>query len=270
MAPATRTTTTSTALTTAERAFELLTCEPAPLEFDARPVPGLPDTTMPLNELRTLLLHERHESDTTDVLWRHLAQRARESGPAWVIGAIGVALPALTHLAAKISRGNARHADDVDSEVLAAFLQALRTADLAPPRLWLRLCWAAWRAGAAVVRADEGDELPLDLPSGSRSPRMPYGHPDLLLGRAAAAGLITNEAAQLISATRFGDALIEHLAVEKGVTAPVLRMRRRRAERIVAAAVTRGELSSPAARHDHRAAPASPGTSYPRRRSLQP
>ncbi|MDG4838359.1 hypothetical protein O7631_17710 [Micromonospora sp. WMMD967] len=245
MATTTRTRTANTALTTAEKAFELLTCEPAPLVFDARPVPGLPDTTLPLDELRKLLMFERYDSDTTDELWRQLAHHAREWGPAWVVGAIGVALPALTHLAAKISRGHARHADDVDSEVLAGFLQSLRKADLAPPRLWLRLCWAAWRAGAAIVRTPNSEELPLDLSTGSRSPTMPYGHPDLLLGRAAAAGLITTEAAELISATRFGDALIEHLAAEKGVTGPVLRMRRRRAERIVASAVTRGDLSGP-------------------------
>ncbi|GIJ12743.1 hypothetical protein ACFFMR_14390 [Micromonospora andamanensis] len=245
MATISRTRTTDTALTTAEKAFELLTCEPAPLVFDARPVPGLPDTTMPLNKLRQLLIFELYDSTTTDELWRQLAQHAREWGPAWVVGAIGVALPALTHLAAKISRGCARHADDVDSEVLAGFLHALRTADLAPPRLWLRLCWAAYRAGVAVVKADDSEELPPDLSSGSRSPRMPYGHPDLLLGRAAATGMITTEAAELISATRFGDALIEHLAAEQGVTASALRMRRRRAERIVATAITRGDLSGP-------------------------
>lgn len=214
--------------------------------FDARPVPGLPDATMPLDALRKLLVFERYDSDTTNELWRQLARHAREWGPAWVVGAIGVALPALTHLAAKISRGYARHADDVDSEVLAGFLHALRTTDLAPPRLWLRLCWAAWRAGAAVVKADDGEELPLDLSTGSRLPQMPYGHPDLLLGRAVAAGLIPADAAEVISATRFGDALIEHLAAERGVTASVLRMRRRRAERVVAAAVTRGDLSGAA------------------------
>lgn len=244
MAPTTRTRTADTALTTVEKAFELLTCEPAPLVFDARPIPGLPDTRMPLDELRKLLLYGRYDSDVTDEVWRQLALHARRRGAAWVVGAIGVALPALTRLAARISRGYARHADDVDSEVLAGFLHALRTADLAPPRLWLRLCWAAWRAGAAV-KADDGEELPLHLPSGSRSPRMPYGHPDLLLGRAAAAGLITADAAELISATRFGDALIEQLAAEQGVTGSVLRMRRRRAERVVAAAVTRGDLSGP-------------------------
>ncbi|GAB3864228.1 hypothetical protein GCM10029963_74300 [Micromonospora andamanensis] len=245
MATISRTRTADTALTTAEKAFELLTCEPAPLVFDARPVPGLPDTTMPLDKLRQLLMLERYDSTTTDELWLQLAHHAREWGPAWVVGAIGVALPALTHLAAKISRGAARHADDVDSEVLAGFLHALRTADLGPPRLWLRLCWAAFRAGIAVVKADDSEELPPDLPNGSRSPRMPYGHPDLLLGRAAAIGLITTEAAELISATRFGDALIEHLAAEQGVTASALRMRRRRAERIVATAITRGDLSGP-------------------------
>ncbi|WP_285796151.1 hypothetical protein [Micromonospora sp. NBRC 107095] len=245
MATTSRVRTTDTALTTAETAFAFLTYEPAPLAFDARPVPGLPDTTIPLDELRTLLKCERYDSDTTDELWRQLAHHAREWGPAWVVGAIGIALPALTHLAAKISRGRARHADDVDSEVLAGFLHALRTADLTPPRLWLRLCWAAWRAGVTVIKADDGEELPLNLPSGSRSPKMPYGHPDLLLGRAATAGLITTDAAELISATRFGDALIEHLAAERGVAASALRMRRRRAERIVAAAVTRGDLSTP-------------------------
>ncbi|MFI1997079.1 hypothetical protein, partial [Actinoplanes sp. NPDC020271] len=219
MATTTRSSTADTALTSAEKAFELLTCEPAPLVFDARPVPGLPDTTMPLDRLRTLLMYERYDSDTTDVLWRQLARHARDWGPAWVVGAIGVALPALTHLAAKISAGRPRLADDVDSEVLAGFLEALRTTDLDRSRLWLRMCWAAWRAGAAVVKDQEGEELPLDLTTGSRTPRMPYGHPDLLLGRAAAAGLISDEAAELISATRFGDALIEQLAAEQGTTA---------------------------------------------------
>jgi hypothetical protein len=238
-------TNTSSALTAAETAFGFLTCQPAPLALDARPVPGLPDQTMPLDELRDLLLAQPYDSDTTDALWRQLAHHARNWGPAWVVGAVGVALPGLTRMAAKITRGYPRHADDVDSEMLAGFLLALREAPLEPPRLWLRLCWAAWRAGAAVVKGEDAEELPLDMTTGSRTPSRPYGHPDLLLGRAAAAGLISAEAADLISATRLGDALIEQLAAEQGVSAPVLRMRRRRAERIVAAAVQRGDLSGP-------------------------
>ncbi len=127
MGTTTWTRTADTALTTAEKAFRVLTCAPAPLVFDARPVPGLPDTGLPLDHLRMLLMCQRYDSDTTDVLWRQLASHAREWGPAWTVGAIGVALPALTQVAAKISRGRARLADDVDSEVLAAYLHALRT-----------------------------------------------------------------------------------------------------------------------------------------------
>lgn len=236
----------TSALAQAEQAFALLICEPAPLSFDARPVPGLPDKTMPLDALRTMMLFERPDSDTIDATWRQLALHAREWGPAWVVGAVGVALPALTHFAAKFSRGYPRHAEDIDSEILTEFLRALKTADLDRPRLWYRLTWAAYRGGEAVIKKiRDTEELPLDLSSGSRTPKKPYGHPDLLLGRAAAAGLITSEAAELISATRFGDTLIEQLAAEKGVSASVLRMRRRRAERAVAAAVVRGDLSGP-------------------------
>jgi hypothetical protein len=41
----------TSSLSVAETAFALLTCRPAPLIFDARPIPGLPDRTLPLDEL---------------------------------------------------------------------------------------------------------------------------------------------------------------------------------------------------------------------------
>ena len=234
---------TSSALSAAETAFSLLTCQPAPLAFDARPIPGLPDRTLPLDELRELLVCRRFDADTTDALWRQLAVQARDWGPAWVVGAVGVALPGLTGMAAQISRGHRGDADDIDAELLTGFLHALRTADLHRPRLWLRLCWAAWRAGTSAVSRHDTEELPPELPTGSRTPTRPYGHPDLILGRAAAAGIITAEQAELIGATRLGGTLVEQLAAEQGVSGPVLRMRRRRAELQLAAALQRGEVS---------------------------
>lgn len=237
-------TTAMSALTCAETAFGMLTCEPAPLVFDARPVPGLPDRTMPLDELRRLLVGSPHHVETTDALWRQLAHHARDWGPAWVVGAVGVALPGLTRMAVRITRAHPGHADDVDSELLAGFLCALKQAPLEPPRVWLRLCWSAWRAGVSVVNAEPTEQLPADLPTGSRSPALPYGHPELILGRAVAAGVVTAEQAQLIADTRFGDTLIEQLATELGVPAPALRMRRRRAELRVANAVRAGSLAA--------------------------
>jgi hypothetical protein len=234
-----------TALTVAEQAFGLLVCQPAPLAFDGRPIAGLPDRHLPLDELRELLLASKVDPDTSDAVWRQLAHQAREWGPAWVVGAVGVALPGLTRLAARLSNGYAKLADDIDSELLAGFLTALRADDLQAPRVWLRLCWAAWRAGYKARHVEDLLELPLDLPVGSRTPRRPYGHPDLILGRAVAAKIITQAQADLIASTRLGDVLIEQIAAECGVPGSVIRMRRKRAERTLLTALQRGDLAVP-------------------------
>jgi DNA-directed RNA polymerase specialized sigma24 family protein len=233
------------ALTVAEDAFGLLVCQPAPLAFDGRPISGLPDRHLPLDELRSLLLTPTCDPETSDAVWRQLAHQARAWGPAWVVGAVGVALPGLTRLAARLSSGYSDLADDIDSELLAGFLHALRSDDLHAPRVWLRLCWAAWRAGHKARHVEDLLELPADLPTGSHTPHRPYGHPDLILGRAVAAKVITQAQADLIAATRLGDVLIEQIAAECGVPGSVIRMRRKRAERTLVAALERGDLAVP-------------------------
>ncbi|WP_229070802.1 hypothetical protein [Actinoplanes sp. DH11] len=237
-----------TALTIAEDAFGLLVCEPAPLAFDARPVAGLPDRMMVLDELRDRL-RAGAGTDCVDAVWRRLARHARDDGPAWVVGAVGVAAPGLTRMASRLSAGRRALADDIDAELLAGFLQALRTADLAAPRVWLRLCWAAWRAGLTARTVPELLELPAEVPvdvaTAAGTPGRPYGHPDLILRRAVHAGVLSSEQAELIGRTRLGDVLIEQVAAECGDTAPVVRMRRKRAERRLLAALNRGDLSMP-------------------------
>jgi hypothetical protein len=230
-----------TALTQADEHFALLVCQPAPLSFDARPVPGLPDRMLPLDQLRKLLLGNI-AVETSDAAWRQLAHHARHWGPAWVVGAVGVAIPGLTRMAARLSHGAPELAEDIDSELLTGFLHALRTDPLEPPRIWLRLCWAAWRAGLTARRTDTTMELPADLPTGGSAPRRPYGHPDLILGRAVAAGVLTHQQAELIGATRLGGVLVEQIAAEQGVSPSVIRMRRKRAERSLVKALTRGVL----------------------------
>jgi hypothetical protein len=236
-----------TALTQADEHFALLVCQPAPLSFDARPIPGLPDRMLPLDELRDLLL-AGVAVDTSDAVWRQLAHHARQWGPAWVVGAVGVAIPGLTRMAARLSHGVPELAEDIDSELLAGFLHALRTDPLDPPRIWLRLCWTAWRAGLTARRTDAAMELPADLPTGGSAPRRPYGHPDLILGRAVAAGIITQRQADLIGETRLGNVLVEQIAAEQGVSASVIRMRRKRAERVLVKVLTHGDVTLAARR----------------------
>jgi hypothetical protein len=231
-----------TALTVADDAFRLLVCPPAPLAFDARPITGLPDRLLPLDELRGLL-RAGVSPPISDAVWRRLAGLARDDGPAWVVGAVGMAVPGLTRIAVRLSVGHRALADDIDSELIAGFLDELRTGDLDTPQVWKRLCWAAWRAAARVRRVDDVLELPADVPVGSSSPRRPYGHPDLILRHAVFAGVLTAEQAELIGRTRVGDDLVELVAAECGDQASVVRMRRRRAERKLVAALRRGDLA---------------------------
>jgi hypothetical protein len=233
----------TSAITAADEAFAVLVARPAPLAFDARGIPGLPHRHVDLMELRKLLIGQAIRGPAVDQTWRRLATQARNWGPAWVIAAVGMAVPGLNGIAARLSTGQPQIAEDIDSEVVAGFLQALRTEDLNPPRVWLRLMWAAYRSGDRVRRVREVVELPADLPTGGSTPHVPYGHPDLLLGRAVVAGILTAYEAALIGDTRIGEVLIEQLADEQGTTAQVLRMRRQRAERVLLAALREGKIS---------------------------
>jgi hypothetical protein len=257
----------ASALAAAERAFTFLTVPPAPLALDGRVVGhGLPARHIPLDELRERLVHDPATGYAAkDAAWHLLIDHARTWGPAWVIAAVGMALPALSGMARRLSAGHATQADDIASELLAGFLAALRSADLSGPAPYARLCWAGWRAALAVRGGDAPAELP-DLPEPSaNTPARPYGHPDLILGRAVRAGVISAEQAELISATRLGRVLLEEVAARRGIPASVLRMRRRRGElALLRALSTNGLDPGPgAARTAHPPARVRPGLSGP-------
>ena len=228
-----------------DEAFSVMVCRPAPLAFEARSHPGLglPPRLVPLDELRDLLMRRVVKGPAVDAVWRQLVLSARSSGPEWVVGAVGVAVPGLRAIAARWSVGRPRLAEDIDSEVVAGFLAALREEELDGPRLWWRLMWVAWRAGHLAAKVRETSELPADLPGGSSTPRAPYGHPDLVLGRAVAAGVLTAEEAELIGETRIGGVLIESLAGQSDLSAGALRMRRVRAEHRLVRAIDQGIVS---------------------------
>ena len=228
------------ALAAAERAFQFLTVPPAPLALDGRALGhGLPGRHIPLDELRRLLVHD---PDTTfaakDAAWHQLVDHARGWGPSWVVATVGMALPALTTMARRLCAGHGDQVDDIESELLAGFLDALRHKDLSGAAPYARMCWAGWRAALLVRKNIATEEMPEVFDPASRLPTRPYGHPDLILGRAVHAGVINADQAELISATRLGRVLVEDLAAGAGVDASVMRMRRRRAELAVVRALT--------------------------------
>jgi hypothetical protein len=233
----------TSALAAASKAFDLLVAPPATLAIDGATLGhGLPARPVPLDELRRLLLARTCPPATRDAAWALLITNARTIGPAWVIGAVGMAMPALTRMAGRLCTGHPQLVQDIEAELLAGFLEGLRHGDLSGPAPYVRLCWMGWRKARTVRGGDTPAELP-ELPDpASHTPTRPYGHPDLILHRAVHTGWISSEQAELISATRLGDQLIEQIAAQRGLTPSVLRMRRRRCELALAAAIRQGHL----------------------------
>jgi hypothetical protein len=182
--------------------FTWLVTGPHPVSLNGRLFQGLPDRHIPLDEVRDRLLARRCPQATRDAVWAHLVLRSRTEGATWTVAAVGVALPALTSVAATLSDRFAGDPADVHAEVVRGFLTALSTIDLRPPRIMLRLRWAAYRSGHDALA--EALEAPTPVAPGFRStpPHTPWGHPDLVLARAVGDGVLTQTEAALIGATR--------------------------------------------------------------------
>jgi hypothetical protein len=215
----------------ARSAFEWLVAGPHPVSVDGGLFPGLPARRVPLDELRDRLLHRRCPQTVRDVVWAHLVLLARTEGGARTVGAVGVALPALTRIAATLSARFAGDPSDVHAAVLAGFVAELGVIDLRRPRIMLRLRWAAYRAGHAAVR----EALDAPLPSGhgfhSALPQPPWGHPDFVLARAVAEGAITSVEAELIGSTRLEGVPLAGAAAERDLSYQAAKKARQRAER---------------------------------------
>lgn len=236
-------------LSAAATAFAALTCEPDPLTLDLDaldPDAGLPPGVMTLTALDAWLCKHRRAFAARDAVWRELVRRARLDGPHWVVAAVGMAMPALRRYAARFASEYGGDRDDVDAEVLTGFLAALRErVDLAKPAPQAALCMAAFRAGHALVRQSK-EYTPVDdveHVTGPRTPRMPWGHPDLLVRRAVALGLVDEVDEQPYIDVRLGQKAIELIAVDLGVTADALRMRLGRIDARLADALRDGVLT---------------------------
>jgi hypothetical protein len=146
----------SSPLAAAQRAFDLLCSPPAPLTFDGRGFDGLPDRILDLAQLKAVLLRRATPPAVRDAVWRELVIRARRDGPAWVVAAVGVAMPGLVAAAGALAAGWRGDRADVDAEMLVGFVERLHTVDVDAPRVCGRLLDAAVRAGRRA-RAAEGE-----------------------------------------------------------------------------------------------------------------
>ncbi|MFG1888079.1 hypothetical protein ACGFIR_09445 [Micromonospora sp. NPDC049051] len=240
-----------------DAAFTALTTGPAPMTLDLdtlEPDTGLPPGVMTLPALRNWLLSHPRAYTARDAVWRDLIRRARLDGSSWVIAAVAMAMPALRRHAGQLHAGWSGDAIDLDAEILTGFLTALRDrVDLAKPAPYASLCMAAWRAGHELLRRT-GTAVPVEdveHVTGPRTPHVPYGHPDLLVRRAARLGLLEDTDLDPYIDLRLGHRAIEPIAARMGITVDALRKRMNGIDERLADALAKGLLTgvvSPQAR----------------------
>ena len=215
--------------------FTWLVTGPHPVSLNGRLFPGLPDRYVPLDEVRDRLLARRCPQATRDAVWAHLVLRSRTEGATWTVAAVGVALPALTSVAAILTNRFADDPADVHAEVLRGFLTALSTIDLRPPRIMLRLRWEAYRSGYQALQEALAGPTPVAPGFRSTPPHAPWGHPDLVLARAVADGVLTQTEAALIGATRLEEVPVADWAAQHQIGEWAVYKARKRAELRLAA-----------------------------------
>ncbi|MBL7486517.1 hypothetical protein I6A60_40305 [Frankia sp. AgB1.9] len=231
--------TNPSALDTAEETFLSLTGTPPGLCLDGRTVHGeLPARRVGLRELRVALGQPRWSAGARDALWT--AVLAHRDDPAWLIGATGLAMAPLRHIAAALTTVRVEKAD-LEGEVLTGFVAQIRAAT--GPAREAVLLWGALRAGLAaahhdaLVRLTYGACLPL-LAAIPTAPWLPG--PQAILQQAVRLGLISALEYQLIHETRVQDRRLLDFDPDAGEELAVIRAK---AEGRLVTAILDGRLA---------------------------
>jgi hypothetical protein len=225
---------TASALDHIEAQFQALNFTAHPLTIDGYDIGhGLPDRPMPLTEIRDRLAQRTATNELKDAVWSILVRRAQADSDLWGVGAAGVMMRGLRHIAAKVSRGVDFHRHDLHSEVLLGFFEALRSADPDAHGLPGLLWWAAYRRGLAARRAEQDATGYALLDSDvlhARRINPPEGHPDLVLVKAVGDGVLDAQEAELIGDTRVEGERLTAASQRIGMAYSACHKRRSRAE----------------------------------------
>jgi hypothetical protein len=259
-----RRTLTDSPFDTTEKGFGMLCSGPTPLALEGTKFEGLPDRTIALDELKAILLHPSMPLDQRNTVLGELVARAKFEGR-WMVGLVGVLLPGLRCSAWPLSRQCPDKASDIESEMLASFIEAVRRVDSHRPRLAAHLTWRAHSGAKALVRAELAEcARPAFNPVSAAPPRK-WGHPDFVLAQAVDDEVLCAEDAELIGATRLADLSLDAAAERLGISYAAVRKRRIRAEATLVAWITSDDYFSAHFVPKEAQTPPSLGADRPRR-----
>lgn len=244
MSRASRGSTTST-LRTVNMVFALLAADSTELVLSGHDFgDDLPIGPVPLRDLRGLLLAEGTSLRTRDAVWRELITRAREDRSTWLVAAVWMASPGLRRWTEVLAQAFTGDTEDLESEIVEGFLRELDRVDVDASSLAYRLVRAGHKAGTKLVYAEAAFDGSRWLTFRSQLPHTPWGHPDLVLLDAVAAGVVTLDEAKLIATTRLEGVPIDRIAALAGERTNTVVVRRHRAEHRLAEAIADGRVSS--------------------------
>lgn len=234
---------------TLRASFQLLLAEPCPMAVPAEEMAGFiaPAREVALPEIKRLLDATGTRPAVKRALWDAMVRRAQAGDPSWTLAAVGLSWRALAGKVLQMCRKSPADAHEIQAEVLTEFLVALREVNLADPRITDVGGWLAWRAFFASRNARRAEAAAAvdrrELPSHTAvMPLVPEGHPDLVLARAVAAGVIDRDEADWISRTCLDQENVKDVAAEYGMGLSTFYRRRVEAGRKLAAAIHAGDL----------------------------
>ena len=220
---------------TLEETFRILSAAPHPLALDGTAIAGLPDREIPLRELRAMLLHPSVAFTVRDAAVGALVELAQAEGGRWTVGLAGVMLPGLRRAIWPLFEACPQKLDDLEAEALVALLRSLRRCRPGRPRVASWLCWRSRIAAARLLRRELAERAGPGTDPVSAAPRRPWGHPDFVLARVVAEGVICPEDGDLIAATRLEHQSLAAAARALGISYKACHQRRARAEATLAA-----------------------------------
>ncbi|MGW0517022.1 hypothetical protein [Crossiella sp. NPDC003009] len=125
-------------------------------------------------------------------MWKELVRKAHATPEPWTTIAAAMMMPGLKHIAGKLGSRFCGDRNDLDSEILEGFLQALDVADVRSPKIFGQLYWAAFRRGHEACNSERRRAMSRsELTDTAIDARTADGHPDLVLAGAMLSGVIT-------------------------------------------------------------------------------
>lgn len=186
---------------------------------------------MPLKDIRPLMLDRAADPHARNALWQELVRAAQSRGESWLLAATWMMVPGLRRISARLSPGSGADRSEIEAEIIAGFIEALRAADASRENLSAHLWWAAYRAGQRARRMlAQSRETPVDDIDRAAQVQAEPGEPGGLLDDAVHAGVISASEADLITRTRLEGERLGAVAERLGLRYNACAQRRFRAE----------------------------------------